>query len=234
MKKFTMEIPVHFSDSDSTGHMSPVSVMRAMIESSMRHSDSVRTEDFRHIWVLYQWDVDFHSFPLPGRVLRAETWTTGFYKFYAYRNFALYDGDKPVAEAKTTWLLLSGDSKRPIRVPPVFADQYGSGILSEPVPDEKEAAEFEEVHRETIRVRSYDIDGNQHVNNLVYANWILETVPVSYRGAHTLKKLILTYRRQIFYPESVLALSTREDHVIHHRIMDEEDEVRAWARTEWA
>lgn len=234
MKKYTIEIPVHFSDSDATGCMSPVSIMRAMIESSMRHSESVRTEDFRDIWVLYQWDVEFSYFPKPGTRLTATTWTTGFYKFYAYRNFLLKEGERVVAQAKTTWLLLAEQSKRPMRVPPSFARLYGSDLLPVQPADEKEVLPFEGTRNLEITVRSYEIDPNQHVNNLVYADWVLEAVPLSFRNNHALQRLVLTYRKQVLYPEEVRSVASNEQEVIHHRIEDAHHEIRAWARTYWA
>ncbi len=231
--EFSIEIPVHFSDSDRTGHMSPVSVMRAMIESSMRHSESVRPSDFHDVWVLYQWDVDFHYFPKPGTRLVATTWTTGFYKFYAYRHFRLEEADKCVAEAKTTWLLLSGDTGRPRRVPPLFAEQYGSDLLEGQPRDAKEVLPFVAHSNLEIRVRKYEMDVNQHVNNLVYADWILEAVPEPFRNEHQLEKLILTYRKQVVYPETMNSQISEPDLSINHRIVDGNQEVRTWGRTRW-
>lgn len=233
MQTFTMQIPVHFSDSDASGRMSPTSVMRAMIESSMRHSDSVEQADFPGFWVLYQWDVDFHSFPKPGTTLQATTWTTGFYKFYAYRQFLLEENGQTVAEARTSGLLLSHSDQRPLRVPEAFAARYGSELLTKQLKTEKEPESFLPVHKEDIRVRSYHIDANQHVNNLVYADWVLEAIPPVFRSAHALKKMVLTYRKQIFYPDTVQTVATQEGAEIAHRIVDSKGETRAWARTRW-
>ena len=232
--RFSCEIPVHFSDSDATGRMSPVSVMRAMLESSMQHTASVQPDDFSDIWVLYQWDVQFHRFPAPGTRLLATTWTEGFYKFYAYRNFLLEENGDTVDEAHTVWLLLAGDTRKPRRVPENYAGLYGAGLLDRAPAAERKTQTADLQPALELDVRSYEIDSNQHVNNLVYADWVLESVPQEMKTQHALKRLVLTYRKQVVYPERIIiSRSGMQDAVISHQLTDTKGELRAAARTEW-
>lgn len=232
---FQISIPVHFSDSDKTGRMSAKSVLRAMLESSMRHTDQIENKaDDKDVWVLFRWEVEFFDFPLPGNQLTAETYTTGFHKFYAYREFVLSLGDETIAQAKSTWLLLDGQTLRPKRVSEEVAKQYGRS------PSHFAFDEFSEMNdagippSDEFSVRSFHIDGNGHVNNLVYVDWVIEAVPYEFRESHRLKSLSLTYRKQVFYPERIVARSMIQPEGVWTILREKENnDLRAWAVTTW-
>lgn len=234
--EFQIKIPAHFSDSDKSGRMSAKSILRAMLESSMRHSDSVdKSIGPVGVWVLYRWQAEFFRYPMPGTTLTATTYTTGFEKFYAYRDFILMDGENQVARATTTWLLLNPKTFRPMRVPKELADAYGPQPAQFVLPVYDQAEQTETVLEVTLPVRSYDIDGNDHVNNLVYVDWVLEAIPIEFRDAHRLKELQLTYRKQVLFPETVVSRCADSGGGIYsHEILEESSrELRAWAITKW-
>lgn len=234
--KFQITIPVHFSDSDKSGHMSAKSILKAMLESSMRHSDQVnKSIGTVGVWVLYRWQAEFFRFPMPGTTLNATTYTTGFEKFYAYRDFLLYEGESRVARATTTWLLLDPKTFRPMRVPKDMADAYSPEPAQFVLPVYERADTPEDAQEVTLPVRTYDIDGNDHVNNLVYVDWVLESIPIEFRDAHSLRELQLTYRKQVLFPETVVSRCADSGGGIYsHEILEESSqELRAWAITKW-
>ena len=53
-------------------------------------------------------------------------------------------------------------------------------------------------------VRRSDQDSNQHVNNTVYADWALETVPDEVAAGH-LSSLEVSFRAEALYGDSILS-----------------------------
>lgn len=233
--KFQMNIPVHFSDSDASGKMSAKSIMRAMLESSMTQSNAIEKEmESKDFWVLFRWQVEFFHSPRPGDVLRATTYTIGFHKFYAFREFQLHLGEQLVARAKTTWLLLNEKTGRPMRVSDELANRYGVTPSEFEIPELEEVSDEECEYTTILPARTYDIDGNGHVNNLVYVDWALEAIPYAYRETRTLRKLMLTYRKQVLYPELMIARATIQEDQAWVTLREKDaNEMRAWAATVW-
>ena len=223
---------VDFADSDQTGFMSAKALMRAMVETSIRHSNEVGgVEDDKEAWVLLKWEVEFLAFPRPGDRLTVRTYTTGFNKFYAYREF-LVTGTNEVARAKTTWLLL-GANGRPRRISDALAARFEAEPSAFDFP-RLDGDENAKADREIeFPVRTFHIDGNGHVNNLVYVDWLLEPVPDEMR-AKRLRYLTLTYRKQVVHPEIVLSGIRMDGMRISHTITEKTSgEKRAWAVTVW-
>ncbi|CAN6442121.1 unnamed protein product [Victoria cruziana] len=50
--------------------------------------------------------------------------------------------------------------------------------------------------RTGLMPRWYDLDVNQHVNNVKYIGWILESAPISILESHELAGITLEYRRE--------------------------------------
>ena len=59
-------------------------------------------------------------------------------------------------------------------------------------------------------VRRSDLDMNQHVNNVVYTEWLLESVPEHYWSDYQLKELILEFRNECHLGDNVDAVCCRE------------------------
>lgn len=89
-----------------------------------------------------------------------------------------------------------------------------------------------------IQPRWSDLDINQHVNNVKYIGWILESAPPAILESHELKSLTLQYRRECGRDSVLQSLSAsspgpgaglEHEHLL--RLDDGAEIVRG--RTEW-
>lgn len=203
MQKYIKEFFIPYYDTDKNGVVYPASLLTYMGETSSFHSDTlgVGIDELRknnYGWMLNRWRVKFYKYPKVKDTITVETWTSGFDKFYATREFVIYnEGKDIIGEATTLWIFLDIAKKRPKRIPKEFDGIYN-------IIDEKLLHDFYdfnfEVGKDTeicFNVRKTDIDYNNHVNNVKYLNWMLEVIPEEVDNKYYLSEFDIQYKREI-------------------------------------
>lgn len=242
MTRYRKEFIIPYYDSDKNGFVQAASLLTYMGETSSFHSDSlgVGIENLRknnYGWMLNRWRVKFFKYPRVRDKIIIETWNSGFNKFYATREFIIYDENlNEIVRATTQWIFLDITTKRPKRVPQEFSEVYG-------LETEKMLHDFYDFNPEFItetnldfNVRKSDIDYNNHVNNVKYLNWMDEVIPVSVDNNYRLDELDIQYKKEVklggLISSSIVEKKDEEKLTYLHKII-EEDEVHAYGRTKW-
>ena len=196
MTRYSYDWTIPAYDCDRRGPVSPASLMRYMIEASTRQTQALEEKGLeKQLWVLYNWDVFFHSFPPAGTSLRCETYATGFRRFYGYRRFRVttLEGEL-IACADTTWIHLNAETGMPKRVSEETASAYGV------IPEETMTVKGKifPIRKEfEFRVRKSDIDWYQHVNNCKYVDWILEMIPEDVEREYRLSRIQVVIKETV-------------------------------------
>ncbi len=190
-------------------------------------------------WVLYQWQIKIHKYPTYEEEVTAYTKAHSFNKFYAYRkNWIENEAGELMVEGKSSWFLIDVNKRRPVRI---GEDMYKAYNISE-----KECERFENIKlkppgkidsEKSFTIRYSDIDTNEHVNNVKYISWAIESVPVNIALEYDLEELIVTYEKETYYGETICA-QTEVEHVdnyvvCHHKIVDKEGRQLTLAKTTW-
>ncbi|HHX70568.1 MAG: acyl-ACP thioesterase domain-containing protein [Miniphocaeibacter sp.] len=221
---------------NENGEASYQSLVQYMIETSIEQTNIVmkNNHDFDdYFWVIYQWDIDFIKRPKMGDEIIIETVSAGAKKFYAYRNFTIFDEEGNVfVQAKSKWLLLNKNRKMPVRVPDELINLYGKDESLEVINGEFDFNKDLEFTTEMdFRIRKSDIDTNKHVNNAKYIDWILET----FNGYKKIDKIQLTYKKETRYGEEIKSKSTElleenGNKVMYNIIEDSEGNVKTLSK----
>jgi medium-chain acyl-[acyl-carrier-protein] hydrolase len=103
----------------------------------------------------------------------------------------------------------------PIKADRVIKDEF------EPLPD------LTQIDKEiTFCVRLKDLDLNKHVNNTVYIQWAMESVPTEVLDKYNPVEIEVSYRGEAFYGDDILAgvqlLQEEEPLSLLHRIVKKE------------
>jgi medium-chain acyl-[acyl-carrier-protein] hydrolase len=135
--------------------------------------------DNQQTWILNRFSVKMLRYPRAGEHIRIETWPSSADRLFAYRDFELFDeNDDMILAARTTWLILDINRRRPIPSPPeVIAlgeenERFADIQLESRLPK----IESEPEHSIRFPVRRSDLDVNRHVNNVKYLEMVLETL----------------------------------------------------------
>ena len=179
---YTENYKIYSFNCDESSNASIESLFQYMIETSIAQSELVMKDNHEYddyFWVINQWDVDIIKRPRRNDKITIDTISAGARKFYAYRNFTIYDDEENVCvKAMSRWLILDKKTKSPVRVPEDLINLYGvDKSLDHIKKDFKYKKDIEYSTEHCFTVRRSDIDTNKHANNAKYLNWILETIP---------------------------------------------------------
>ncbi|MCH6234932.1 acyl-[acyl-carrier-protein] thioesterase [Cognataquiflexum rubidum] len=184
-----------------------------MQEVAWKHADSrdfgQSLFDKGYMWVLSRMQIKVHSMPSWGDHIVVKTAGRGIDKLFALREFLVED-DKGnvIAESMSAWLLLDVRSKRPQRpnqvLPPeLFSQNPEKGLLPEKL---ESAGSFEKSTE--LTVRPFDLDMNNHVNNVSYIRWV-EDLCIS--EGIVFHDLVINYIAEAKLHESIFLSMSQQD-----------------------
>ncbi|MEM7103618.1 MAG: acyl-ACP thioesterase domain-containing protein [Bacteroidota bacterium] len=189
-------------------------------------------------WVLMRMHLYINRLPMLGEKITVTTNGAGFEKFFTYRDYRVHDekGDL-IAYAPSTWLLMDTESRRMTRIP-----QF---ILDHETPAKEDCLErishklpkFTETHAQrNFQVEWHMLDFNEHLNNVAYIQWMLETLQDDILQNGTLKSLDIQYRVEGNWKDQIISeIQEIEDRQYLHRLVRKSDNKElAIALTEWA
>jgi acyl-ACP thioesterase len=179
-EEFALDGSVSYWNVDRENLLSLRSLFAFLQEAAIRHADqsgsgahakATRGES----WVLHRMAVSVHRYPRYEEALRVCTWSSGIRAFKGYRDFRAYCGGELVVSASSVWLYFNIAAKMICRVPREIAAGF---------PTHSDAVFFPELEKLSldapaegapgpeISVRYSDFDGNGHVNNTVYFDYL--------------------------------------------------------------
>jgi medium-chain acyl-[acyl-carrier-protein] hydrolase len=168
---------------DHRGELGLVPTLQILQDVAIKHArilqlggEAFRAQGF--FWVLTRQKLALVRSPHVGESWHVRTWLRVTTENNVVREFSLTCDGAEVGLCTTGWLALSVENRRPARLDAekilkdvALADQTG---LSLP----KLAGTGTYQPAATLAVRNSDIDGNHHVNNVRYAQWALDAVPL--------------------------------------------------------
>lgn len=190
-------------------------------------------------WVLYKWDITVSRYPMYGEEITVNTEPYSFRKFYAYRKYEVKNSQGEVlVTANSIWFLIDIEKRRPIRIPKIMYTAFGLTDEDNEALDMGKIASVSKIdYEKEFQVRYSDIDTNRHVNNVKYAEWALETVPLDIVKNYSLKKIYMAYEKETTYGDIIKVqtqlLSKGDEVVFAHRILDGEGKEINAAETVW-
>lgn len=245
MAKYIKTFQIPYYDSDKYGNATTSSILAYLGETSGEHTDSIgfgfnKLKELNYAWMLNKWKVRIDRYPKAKEKITIETWASGMDRFYATREFVIYDEEnKELCRASTLWIFIDMNKKRPIRIPLEI-------VQSLDISEERVFNEFYDFKKEInidkyidFHVRRSDIDYNNHVNNTKYLSWMLETVPEYIHENYILNEFEILYKKETTYGNTILS-GTKEINEIQtnkefiHNILDKDNnEIHAFAITRW-
>ncbi|KAK1549438.1 hypothetical protein Q3G72_002132 [Acer saccharum] len=157
------------------------------------------------IWVVTRMQVMVDRYPTWGDVVQVETWVSGSGKNGMRRDWLIRDckTGQALTRASSLWVMMNKQTRRLSKLPDEVRGEIEPYFMnSDPIVDEDgrklpklddNTADY--VHR-GLTPRWSDLDVNQHVNNVKYIGWILESAPQAILESHELASMTLEYRRE--------------------------------------
>ncbi|KAG6539024.1 palmitoyl-acyl carrier protein thioesterase, chloroplastic-like isoform X2 [Zingiber officinale] len=157
------------------------------------------------IWVVTKMQVAVEKYPSWEDVVEVDTWVAASGKNGMRRDWHVRDfrTGQTVMRATSVWVMMNKQTRRLAKIPEEVKAEIVSYFMDrDPILDEDrnkfpklEANCADHVER-GLTPRWGDLDVNQHVNNVKYIGWILESAPISILESHELASMTLEYRRE--------------------------------------
>ncbi|KAL8541985.1 hypothetical protein ACS0TY_003009 [Phlomoides rotata] len=158
------------------------------------------------IWVTTRMHIEIYKYPAWHDVVEVETF--GHIDSIAnYRDWILKDHatGEVIGRATSKWVMMNQDTRRLQRFTDETRDEYLRYVTSRlAFPEENNAsmtkiAKLDDPAQHSkigLVPRRADLDMNQHINNVTYIGWALESMPQEIMDSHELQAITLDFRRE--------------------------------------
>lgn len=193
--------------------ISNIAILEYLENIAAYHSDSVgygvnTTKQTNLNWLLLDWKVKVLKRPKYGQELEIHTWSRKIEKFYAYRDFEVYDEQMNLcAIATSKWLLVNSKTGKISRVDSEMAEKYQSET-------DKAVFENEEITKINIpenfeneiiyQIQRRDIDVIGHMHNLYYLDIAYEVLPKEIYDKRPFDNVRIMYKKETKLGEKVV------------------------------
>lgn len=243
-QRYCTQHQVHYYEGNTKGQMTLAMLINVALLVAGQQNDQLgvgATEVQRHGvgWVVTQYEMAIQRMPKVGETVTFGTVATAYNKFFCYRDLWVetLDGQRLVT-IHSMWVMMDYQTRKmraiiPEIIAPYEAEQI-KGVLSRPriahvAPDNASAAQ-------PYRVRYFDIDRNQHVNNSHYFDWMLDHLGYDFLSQHDIMHVVIRYEREVQYgnvPTSQYQKVSTADALITRHVIMNQDQRCAEAEIHW-
>ncbi|KAL0759335.1 hypothetical protein Bca101_075485 [Brassica carinata] len=173
------------------------------------------------IWVTARMHIEIYKYPAWGDVVEIETWCQSEGRIGTRRDWILKDvaTGEVTGRATSKWVMMNQDTRRLQKVSDDVRDEYlvfcpkelrlafseENNRSLKKIPKLEDPAQYSMIG---LKPRRADLDMNQHVNNVTYIGWVLESIPQEIVDTHELQVITLDYRRECQQDDVVDSLTT--------------------------
>jgi len=177
-------------------------LIQSMQHTSLEHVNLLKEElwksQFDHLsWVLIKKELKIVKPLEKGERFTVLTYPSGFEKFFAYRDYLIFNADKKlVSAAASQWTLLDMNTRKISRIPEeilaVGLPKMAKFLKKPSNVDFKKS--YEKVDQR--KIRPYDLDWNDHVNNGILIKQFLEDLKLQGVEDHQIARLNMHFKNE--------------------------------------
>lgn len=234
---------LNYYDFDKNYRLKPTTIMNFLQDISTLHFETKTAElpkgSLPGLWVIVEWNVTILEMPKKVMDLIVRTEPTYFRKFIAYRRYeVLGDEGQIIAEGISKWAYIDPELRKQVNIPKVLNAVFGVPENA----DKPAKIDFENMDdiaaSESLRKSVYsDIDVNDHVNNVTYIKWAIDTLDGRFMNRHALGALKVSFKKEVLEDETVLIQTkikeTANEAVSNHVILDENGCICVQTQFDW-
>ncbi|KAK8660114.1 hypothetical protein V6N13_051048 [Hibiscus sabdariffa] len=157
------------------------------------------------IWVVTRMQVVIDRYPTWGDVVQVDTWVSASGKNGMRRDWLVSNSEtgEILTRATSVWVMMNKLTRRLSKIPEEVRGEIEPFFMnSDPVlaEDSQKLVKLDDGTAEYVckdlTPKWGDLDVNQHVNNVKYIGWILESAPLPILESHELCAMTVEYRRE--------------------------------------
>lgn len=166
-------------------------------------------------WVLSRLKVQIFETPNWKDKISIETWSVGTDGLFGNREFKIYNSkDQVIGQALSSWLVINTNTKRLVRPQDIIAkmpvntkDPIYAHTLTK-LPQIKDPRYIEDLH-----IHYSDLDIYQHVNNVKYIKWVIDSCLPEILTNQKIKELEINYLHEVKLDETLEVFNLTHDNI---------------------
>ena len=241
VKRYSELFRVHSYEVDATNTATLPAICQFFQEVASNHADELgfgRTMliENQRAWMLSRLLVRMDRYPQVGDELVLKTWPSGTDRLLYVRDFQVEStGGEVLGAGVSGWVLMNMESRRPVHPRSGELDYDYSETGPRALPDNPgklgpcEAG----IERVSHQVRYNDLDMNNHVNNIKYLEWLMESMDPDFRRTHVPTELEINFLAEALYGHRVTVFTAGEESTVQHCVRNGDDADICRAVTKW-
>ena len=180
-------------------------------------------------WVLHRMDINIKRKVQWRDTLHIETWPAAGDSLRAYRNYRIIDSKhQEIGNCLSYWMVMNLATRRPSRIPQEVLDLRLSDKPHVTLVKNNRMKPFtmQGTEKEII-VRRADVDMNNHVNNVRYIEWMLETLDLEI--VDKIQNFDVMFTKEAFVDNRLISSSYRDEDHIFFKITNSQSQILAIA-----
>lgn len=242
---FDKTFELRYFEMNRFGEASLTTVLTLLEETAAEHCHAIgygmyELEKMNLGWVLLSGAIEMKRYPKYKEKIRIRTWLSEYSLIKGFReNLIFGENDELIGSARGFWLFFDIARRRPSPILDEIRTSWGCltdksveiDISKKQPPIQTTPSKID------FNVRKLDIDGNNHVSNIRYLHWVLESVPEQIVDNYYIKSIDGRFISEVKYGETV-QVHIQEDEAplsFNHTIRsNDQNRVCATAKTIWA
>jgi len=241
---FEKQFNLRYFEMDQYGEASPTTILTLLEEAAAEHCLSIKQSLYdlfsQNIgWVLLSGYMQMERYPLYKEKIKIRTWISKYSSIKGNRENVIYDEQgNIIGRARGLWLFFDIKRRTPVRIFDQIKEKWNcfpEESIEHDINKKIEAIEKGK-YKKNFQVHRYDIDSNEHVNNLRYLQWLIETVPKEIMDNFYMHSIDGRFISEAQYGHTIESLAEPEISAqkLIHTIKDlDSDQVCSTGRTVW-
>jgi len=215
--RYEIQLTNRYSHIGPFGRLKITGIFNMLQDAAAEHASKLKISGLdiakqNLFWVISRYRLRIGKNPAIGEPLYLSTWRVSVNNLYEHRFFRILDGkDRTIVNAVGQWVMVSRKNGRPCRLTTYMPESMLSG------PPTKEDQEFSKIIpleqsdlEYRFKIRMHDLDLNRHVNNSVYVEWAVESVPGEILERYTPETINVRFFKESFLQDHITSATRIE------------------------
>ena len=240
---FEKQFELRYLEMNFLGEATPTAILALLEETAADHCNSIEYSLYNLLdqnigWVLVGGYIQMERYPKYKEKITIRTWLSNYSTVRGIRENIIFDEDgRIIGRAKGLWVFFDILKRRPVPIFDAIKSRWSFNSQESIVVDvsKKIASIDQATYVDTFNVYKFDVDTNEHVNNIRYLNWVMDTIPKEVVEKNFLYSIDGRFIAEAQYGDVITSLTERNGDELSftHTIRTAKNRVCATANTVW-
>lgn len=241
---FEKQFELRYFEMNRSGEASSTTILTLLEETAADHCYSINhslydLEEQYIGWVLLSGIMKMDRYPKYKERITIRTWLSGYSAIRGIRENIIYDGKgNIIGRAKGLWVFFDIKRRRPIQIFDSIKEKWSfdqEESINYNITKKIEAIDSANFVKE-FKVNQFDVDTNEHVNNIRYLQWMMESLPEEIIDNYYLHSIDGRFISEAQYGDTIISYTERdiqENSFVHTIKTQISNKTCATAKTKW-